>query len=169
MRKVLFGGNPLTLEGKEVKVGDKAPNFTALKQDLTPYDFHKETEGKVVIISAVPSVDTSVCEFQTTHFNETATSLSDDVQIVTVSCDLPFAQKRFCGAEGIANAETMSSFRSTFARDYGLQLQDGPLAGLCSRAVIVLDENNKVLYTEQVADIVNEPNYDAAMKSLNNM
>ncbi len=164
MRQVLFAGNPLHLEGTEIKVGDKAPNFVALKQDLSPFDFYKETEGKVVIISAVPSVDTSVCEFQTTHFNQSAAELSNDVFIVTVSVDLPFAQKRFCGAHGIENSEVVSDHRDlNFGMNYGFVLKE---LRLLERGVVIVDKDKTVKYVEYLGEVTNHPNYDAALEAV---
>ena len=167
MAKITLKGNPVNTTGELPKVGTTAPEFKLTKLDLSDAGLGSFA-GKKKVLNIFPSVDTGTCALSVKHFNKDAANVKNTV-VINISADLPFAQKRFCGAEGITNAETLSSFRSTFAKDYGLELQDGPLAGLCSRAVIVLDENNKVLYTEQVADIVNEPNYDAAMKSLNNM
>ncbi|OYZ18921.1 MAG: lipid hydroperoxide peroxidase [Bdellovibrio sp. 28-41-41] len=167
MAKITLKGNPVNTTGELPKAGTTAPEFKLTKLDLSEANLGSFA-GKKKVLNIFPSIDTGTCALSVKHFNKDAANVKNTV-VINISADLPFAQKRFCGAEGITNAETLSSFRSTFAKDYGLQLQDGPLAGLCSRAVIVLDENNKVLYTEQVADIVNEPNYDAAMKSLNNM
>lgn len=164
MRQVLFAGNPLTLEGTEIKVGAKAPDFVALKQDLTPFEFYKETEGKVVIISAVPSVDTSVCEFQTTHFNQSAAELSEDVYIVTVSVDLPFAQKRFCGAHGIENSAVVSDHRALdFGEKYGFILKE---LRLLERGVVIVDKDRTVKYVEYLQEVTNHPNYDAALEAV---
>lgn len=164
MRQVLFGGNPITLAGNEIKVGDKAPDFVALKQDLTPFEFYKETEGKVVIISAVPSVDTSVCEFQTTHFNQSAAELSNDVFLVTVSVDLPFAQKRFCGAHGIENSAVVSDHRALdFGEKYGFILQE---VRLLERGVVIIDKDRTVKYVEYLSEVTNHPNYDAALEAV---
>lgn len=164
MRKVLFGGNPITLAGQEIKVGDKAPNFTALNQNLTPFDFYKETEGKVVIISAVPSVDTGVCEFQTTHFNQTAADLSGEVFIVTISVDLPFAQKRFCGAHGIENSAVISDHRDLdFGNKYGFILEE---VRLLERGVVIIDKDKTVKYVEYLEEVTNHPNYDAALEAV---
>lgn len=164
MRQVLFAGNPLTLEGPEITVGAVAPNFVALKQDLTPFDFYKETEGKVVIISAVPSVDTSVCEFQTTHFNQSAAELSDDVYIVTVSVDLPFAQKRFCGAHGIENSAVVSDHRDLdFGQKFGFVIKE---LRLLERGVVIVDKDRTVKYVEYLGEVTNHPNYDAALEAV---
>lgn len=167
MAKITLKGNPVNTTGELPKVGTTVPDFKLTKLDLSEANL-SSFAGKKKVLNIFPSVDTGTCALSVKHFNKDAANVKNTV-VINISADLPFAQKRFCGAEGITSAETLSSFRSTFAKDYGLQLQDGPLAGLCSRAVIVLDETNKVLYTEQVADIVNEPNYDAALKSLNNM
>lgn len=164
MRQVLFAGNPMILEGNEIKVGAVAPDFVALKQDLTPFEFYKETEGKVVIISAVPSVDTSVCEFQTTHFNQTAAELSGDVFIVTISVDLPFAQKRFCGAHGIENSAVVSDHRALdFGEKYGFILKD---LRLLERGVVIVDKDRSVKYVEYLPEVTNHPNYDAALEAV---
>lgn len=160
MRKVLFGGNPLTLVGEEVKVGQKAQDFVALKQDLTPFEFFKETEGKIVVISAVPSVDTGICEFQTNHFNQEATSLSEDVFIVTISVDLPFAQSRFCGAHGIQNIAVVSDHNKLdFGMKYGFVIDE---LRLLERGVIVIDKNREIKYVEYLDEVAKHPDYDAA-------
>ena len=167
MRKVLFGGNPLTLTGEEIKVGAIAPNFTAINQNLTPFDFYKETEGKIVVISAVPSVDTSVCEFQTTHFNQEATNLSDKVFIVTISVDLPFAQQRFCGAHGIENIAVVSDHRALdFGQKYGFILDE---VRLLERGVVIIDQNREVKYVEYLEEVANHPNYDAALEAVKSL
>lgn len=164
MRKVLFGGNPITLAGKEIKIGDTAPDFTALHQNLTPFEFHKETEGKVVVVSVVPSVDTGVCEFQTTHFNQTATDLSNEVFIVTISVDLPFAQKRFCGAHGIENSAVVSDHRALdFGQKYGFILEE---VRLLERGVVIIDKDRTVKYVEYLEEVTNHPNYDAALEAV---
>ncbi len=116
MNNITFAGNPLNILGEEIKVGALAPNFTAVKQDLTPFDFLEETKGKVRIISVAPSLDTGVCSLQTIDFNERANELKDDVDIVTITVDLPFAQARFCGAEGIDNIHVVSDYQT---HDFG--------------------------------------------------
>jgi thiol peroxidase len=121
--------------------------------------------GKRKVLNIFPSIDTPTCAMSVRTFNKHASSLPNSV-VLNISKDLPFAQGRFCAVEGIENALTLSAFRSSFARDYGLELVDTSLAGLCARAVIVLDENNVVLYAELVKDIVDEPNYDAALRVL---
>ncbi|MBL7546113.1 MAG: thiol peroxidase [Bdellovibrionaceae bacterium] len=166
MASIKLKGNPIHTSGELPNVGSIIPDFKLVKSDLSEASL-TTFAGKKKVLNIFPSIDTGTCAMSVRHFNKDAASAKNTV-VINISADLPFAQKRFCGAEGITNAETLSTFRSTFAKDYGLQIQDGPLAGLCSRSVIVLDENNKVIYTEQVSDIVNEPNYDAAMKALNN-
>ena len=166
MASIKLKGNPIHTSGELPNVGSIVPDFKLVKSDLSETSL-TTFAGKKKVLNIFPSIDTGTCAMSVRHFNKDAASAKNTV-VINISADLPFAQKRFCGAEGITNAETLSTFRSTFAKDYGLQIQDGPLAGLCSRSVIVLDENNKVIYTEQVSDIVNEPNYDAAMKALNN-
>lgn len=164
MRQTLFGGKPTNLLGTETKVGAVAPDFTAVKQDLTPFEFYKETEGKVVVISSVPSLDTGICEFQTTHFNQTATELSDEVFIVTVSVDLPFAQKRFCGAHGIENIAVVSDHRELdFGQKYGFVLEG---VRLLERGVVVMDKDRKVTYVEYLENVGTHPDYDAALEAI---
>ncbi len=159
---ITFGGNAVTLQGEEIKTGDKAPDFKAVKQDLSNFEFYKETEDKIVIISAVPSVDTGVCELQTIRFNEEATELSKDVLIVTISVDLPFAQKRFCGAHGIDNIVVVSDHRDLdFAQKYGFILKE---LRLLERGIVVLDKKKNVKYVEYVKEVTNHPDYDKALE-----
>lgn len=166
MAKINLKGNPIHTTGELPAKGSTAPDFKLTKMDLSDISL-SAFAGKKKVLNIFPSVDTSTCAMSVRHFNKDAAGVKNTV-ILNISADLPFAQKRFCGAEGITNAETVSTFRSSFATDYGLEIKDSPMAGLCSRVVIVLDEHNKVLYTEQVSDIVNEPNYEMALKSLNN-
>lgn len=164
MKKVLFAGNQVTLSGDEVNVGDQAVDFVALNQNLTPFEFFKETEGKIVVISAVPSLDTGICEFQTTHFNETATKLSQDVFIVTLSVDLPFAQKRFCGAHGIENIAVVSDHIALdFGRKYGFVLEE---VRLLNRGIIVIDKERTVKYVECLDEVGKHVDYDAALEAV---
>jgi thiol peroxidase len=121
--------------------------------------------GKKKVLNVFPSIDTPTCATSVRKFNADAAQMPNTA-ILNISADLPFAQKRFCGAEGITNAEALSTFRSSFAQDYGLAIADGPLAGLCSRAVIVLDEKNNVIYAEQVPEIAQEPNYTGALQAI---
>lgn len=167
MATITLKGNPIHTTGELPKKGSSAPDFKLTKMDLSDVTL-SHYAGKKKVLNIFPSVDTGTCAMSVRHFNKDAANIKNTV-ILNISADLPFAQSRFCGAEGITSAETVSTFRSSFAKDYGLQIQDSGLAGLCSRAVIVLDEQNKVLYTEQVTETINEPNYEAALKELNNL
>src|SRR3712207_2597699 len=141
-----FAGNPVTLVGKEIKVGDKAPEFVCVKGDLSPFTL-KDVEGKVKLISVVPSVDTGVCELQTIRFNQEAAKL-DDVAIITISVDLPFAQARFCGAKGIENAVVVSDYKDTsFGLEYGFLIDE---FRLLNRGIVVIDKDDVVRYVEYV-------------------
>ncbi len=162
---VTLKGNPLTLVGKEVKAGDKAPDFTVVANDLSEKKL-SDYSGKVIILSVVPSLDTGICDASTRKFNEEAAKLGDDVVILTVSRDLPMAQKRWCGAAGVEQVETLSDFRvSSLGEDYGLAIGDGPLKGLLARAVYVIDKSGKVVYHELVPEIAQEPDYNAALEA----
>lgn len=164
MATVTLKGNPVHTSGSLPARGAVAPEFQLVRTDLSAASL-SSFGGKKKVLNVFPSIDTPTCAASVRRFNQEATALGN-VVVLNISADLPFAQKRFCGAEGIQNTESLSTFRSNFAKDYGLQLIDGPLAGLCSRVVIVLDESNKVLYTEQVAELASEPNYDAALATL---
>ena len=164
MSKITLKGNPVNTIGELPPKGVQAPDFKLVKTDLSEVSLANYA-GKRKVLNIFPSVDTPTCAMSVRKFNEQASKITNTV-VLCISADLPFAQKRFCGAEGIANVETLSTFRSSFAKDYRVEMADSPLKGLCSRAVVVLDENNKVLHTEQVAEIANEPNYEAALKVL---
>jgi thiol peroxidase len=156
---VTMGGNPVTLVGTEVKVGDKAPDFTALKADLSPYSL-SDVEDKVKIISVVPSLDTGVC--QTIRFNEEAATL-EGVAILTVSMDLPFAQKRFCSANDIDKVITLSDHRDLdFGTKYGFEIEE---LRLLARGIVVLDEDNIVRYVQYVPEATDHPDYDKALEA----
>ncbi len=165
MSNVTLDGNPIDISGKLPAKGDTAPPFTLTTQGLE--DVSLDTyAGKRKILNIVPSIDTGVCAASTRKFNEKAGGL-DNTVVLVVSADLPFAASRFCGAEGLKNVITLSSFRNcSFQQDYGVAIQDGPLAGLCARAVVVLDESNRVLHSQLVDEIKNEPDYDAALAVL---
>lgn len=163
MATITFKGNPVNTSGTLPAKGSKAPDFKLVKQDLSEASL-SDYQG-IKVLNIFPSIDTGVCATSVKTFNQKAAS-KRGVAVLNISADLPFAQKRFCGAENIAGVETLSTFRSSFAKDWGVQMLDGPLAGLCSRAVVVLDADNNVLYTEQVPEITQEPNYDAALASL---
>lgn len=164
MATVTIQGNEVSTVGQLPEVGSQAPAFTLAKGDLSDITL-ESLAGKRVILNIFPSIDTGTCATSVRKFNEQAASLENTV-VLNVAADLPFAMARFCGAEGIENAEVGSTFRSSFGADYGVSFATGPLTALLSRAVVVVDENGKVLHTEQVAEIVDEPNYDAALAVL---
>lgn len=164
MAQITFKGNPATTSGNLPSIGTTMKEFKLVKSDLSELTL-SQYAGKNKILNIFPSIDTGVCATSVRKFNQEAANIPNTV-VINISADLPFAQKRFCGAEGINNVETASTFRSEFGKENGLLLLDTPLAGLLSRCVIVLDKENKVLYTEQVSDIVNEPNYQAAIQSV---
>ena len=147
------------------KVGSQAPDFKLVKNDLsiaTLADF----KGSKLVLNIFPSIDTGTCATSVRKFNQTASQL-ENTKVLCISRDLPFAQKRFCGAEGLENVINLSDFKSgSFGKDYGLEITDGVLAGLHSRVVVVVDENGTVTYTQQVPEIADEPNYDAAIAAL---
>ena len=165
-RKVTLRGNPFSLAGSEVKVGQDAPDFTALDNNLQPVRLSDAKGKKVVILSSVPSVDTPVCDTETRRFNKEASALGEGIEVWTISMDLPFAQKRWCGAAGVDRVKTLSDFRErAFGQNYGVVLQDGPLAGIEARAVFVVGKDGKVKHVEYVSEIANEPNYEAALNA----
>lgn len=158
---VTLRGNPLTLVGPEIKPGEKAPDFTVLANDLTPFQF-SSASGKVRIISSVPSLDTPVCDAQTRRFNEEAANLPG-VEIITVSMDLPFAQKRWCGAAGVDRVKCYSDHRdASFATAYGTLIKE---LRLTSRAIFVVDKDDVVRHVEYVKEIGDHPNYEAALEA----
>ncbi|NGY04620.1 thiol peroxidase [Solimonas terrae] len=165
MATVTLHGNPFSTNGDLPKPGSQAPGFKlvdATLKDVAPSAY----AGKRKILNIFPSIDTPTCAMSVRQFNQRAAGL-DNTVVLCISADLPFAQQRFCGAEGIANVVTLSMMRDRhFAKDYGVLLEDGPLAGLTARAVVVLDANDRVLHAELVAEIGNEPDYDAALKAL---
>jgi len=165
MASITLKGNPCNTCGDLPGAGTQAPEFTLVDEALADRQL-SEWRGKRKVISIVPSLDTPVCQVSTRRFNEQASSIANSVVLV-VSADLPFAQKRFCAAEGIENVQTLSMMRNrNFAKDYGVLINDGPLGGLTARAVVVLDENDKVLHSELVGEIADEPDYDSALKAL---
>ena len=162
MATITLKGNAIHTEGSLPKVGDKAPDFKLTSADLKDHSLESFT-GKKKILNIVPSLDTPVCATSTRRFNEEAGKLPNTVVLV-VSNDLPFAQKRFCTTEGLANVTALSELRTRdFGHDYGVRITDGPLAGVMSRAVVVIDEHDKVVYTEQVPEIAQEPDYAKAL------
>lgn len=165
MATVTLAGNPIKIDGAFPKAGDKAPAFSLVNKDLkdvTLADF----AGKKKVLNIVPSLDTPTCATSTRKFNEKANSMNNTVVLV-IAADLPFAMSRFCGAEGLSNVVTLSTMRGAeFMKNYGVAIASGPLAGVTARAVVVLDENDKVIHAELVPEIKNEPNYDAALAAL---
>lgn len=165
MAKITFKGNPVATSGDLPKVGAAAPAFTLTKNDLSPVS-EKDLAGKNVVLNIFPSIDTGVCATSVRKFNAEAAKLPNTV-VLCVSKDLPFAQKRFCGAEGIDKVQTASWFKGQdFGKDYGVTMTDGPLAGLFARAIVVIDAKGKVAYTELVPEIAQEPNYTAAIAAV---
>lgn len=166
MVQVTFKNNPVTLVGPEIKVGDKAPEFTALSTDMQEKHLSDFT-GKKVLISVVPSLDTGVCDAQTRRFNEEATGLGEDVVVLTISCDLPFAQKRWCGANGIENIYTLSDHRDlSFGDAYGVHMQE---LRLLARSIFVVDQDGKVAYVEYVPEGTDHPDYDHAIDAIKSL
>ena len=165
MASITLGGDPIHTNGELPKVGSKATDFNLVKTDLgtaTLADF----AGSRVVLNIFPSIDTGTCATSVRKFNENASTL-ENTKVLCISRDLPFAQKRFCGAEGIENVENLSDFKDgSFGKTNGLEIIDGVLAGLHSRAVIVIDEKGTILHTEQVQEIADEPNYEAALAVL---
>lgn len=167
MAKVALKGKPITTYGDLPKIGSQAPRFELIDVDLK-VRLLDEFKGKKKLLSTVPSLDTPTCSLSAKKFNEAASKLGNTI-ILVISADLPFAQKRMCGAEGLKNITPLSLMRSKkFAEDYGVLIQDGPLTGLCTRAIVILDENDKVVYTELVPEITQEPNYEKALLALKN-
>ncbi|NIQ93852.1 MAG: thiol peroxidase [Desulfuromonadales bacterium] len=157
---ITFKGNPMTLLGPDVKQGDAAPDFQVVANDLSPVSLN-DSAGKVRLLTAVPSLDTPVCDSMGRKFNEQAAQLSDDVAVYTISMDLPFAQKRWCGNAGIEKVQTLSDYQErSFGLNYGLLIKE---LKLLARAVYVVDRDGKVAYREIVKEVTEEPDYDAAL------
>lgn len=165
MSNVTLGGNPIDVAGRFPQAGDQAPAFRLTNAELTDVGLDAFA-GQRKVLNIVPSLDTPVCATSTRKFNAEAGSLSNTVVLV-VSADLPFAAKRFCETEGLNNVKTLSTFRNPdFARDYGVAITSGPLAGVSARAVVVIDASDKVVYAQRVAEIKDEPDYAAALAAL---
>jgi thioredoxin-dependent peroxiredoxin len=160
MAQITLRGNPINTVGDLPAVGSPAPAFTLTGTDLGSVS-NDQFSGKPVVLNIFPSVDTPVCAISVRTFNERAAA--SGATVLCVSNDLPFAQKRFCGAEGIENVTTASSFRDSFGADYGIALADGPMVGLLARGIVVIGADGNVVYTELVPEIGQEPNYDAAL------
>lgn len=160
---VTLKGNPVTLLGEEIKVGDKAPAFEVVDNDLGPYRF-EGGQGKTTIIASVPSLDTPVCDMETRRFNQEAASLGKDVRVLTISMDLPFAQKRWCAAAGIENVLTLSDYKNaSFGMAYGVLIKE---LRLLARAVFVVDNQGVVRYHELVGEVGSEPDYTAVLEAV---
>ena len=165
MADITLKGNKINTIGNLPKVGEKAPNFSLTTVDLSQKSLSDFT-GKKVILNIFPSIDTGTCATSVREFNKKAANL-DNTIVACISRDLPFAQARFCGAEGIENVVMLSDFANgSFGKDYNLEISNGPLANLHSRAIVIVDEKGNISYTEQVPEIVDEPNYEAALKAL---
>jgi thiol peroxidase len=164
MAIVTFKGNPVHTRGSLPVIGEKAPGWALVKTDLSTV-LLSDFKGYRVVLNIFPSVDTGVCAASVRHFNEKANELVN-TKVLCISKDLPFALARFCGAEGLENVIPLSDFRNEFGNAYNVVFTDGPLQGLLSRVVMVLDENGKVIYTEQVSEITEEPDYNKALSAL---
>ncbi len=164
MAHITLRGNPVSTVGELPAVGTEAPAFSLVGNDLSELT-SSSLSGRRVVLNIFPSLDTGVCATSVRKFNELAAGL-ENTTVVCVSQDLPFAQARFCGAEGIDNVVTASGFRSSFGEDYGVTIADGGMTGLLSRSVVVYDEQGRVVYTQQVPDITSEPDYEAAIAAL---
>ncbi len=163
---ITMRGNPLTIVGRELKVGDTAPDCEVLDNDVSPTKL-SSFRGKVCVISSVPSLDTPVCDMETRRFNEEAGKLGEDVQILTISMDLPFAQKRWCGAAGVDKVITLSDHRdASFGTAYGVLIKE---LRLLARAVFVLDREGTIQYIQIVKEVTEEPDYDAVLEAVNKL
>lgn len=165
MASITLGGNPIKTNGDLPKIGSKAPDFQLVKTDLSTVTL-ADFAGSKVVLNIFPSIDTATCATSVRTFNATASKL-ENTKVLCISRDLPFAQKRFCGAEDLENVITLSDFKTgSFGKEYGLEITDSVLSGLHSRVVIVLDENGIIKYAEQVPEIADEPNYESALAAL---
>lgn len=163
---ITIHGNPLTLVGDDVKVGTPAPDAELLDNDLKPVKL-SSYRGKVLVLVAVPSLDTPVCDIETRRFNDEADKLGPNIQLVTISMDLPFAQKRWCGAAGVTNLQTLSDHRQAeFGKAYGVLIKE---LRLLARAIFILDREGTVKYVQLVPEVTNEPNYEEVLQTLNKM
>lgn len=165
MSQVTFKGTPVSTKGSLPQVGEQAPDFSLTAGDLSQKSL-KDFAGKRIILNIFPSVDTGTCAASVRTFNEIASSL-DNTVVLCISRDLPFAQSRFCSANGLENVYSLSEYKdASFSGVYGVRFADGPLEGLLSRAVVVIDKDGKVIYTQQVQEVTEEPNYEAALEVL---
>ena len=164
MAEITLKGNKINTSGNLPEIGSQAVDFQLVANDLSVKTL-ADYKGQKIVLNVFPSLDTPTCAASVRRFNKEASTLENTV-VLCISKDLPFAQARFCGAEGLDQVHTLSDFRTDFGKDYGLEIVDGPLAGLESRAVILLDENGKVTYTQQVPEIVDEPDYEEVFRNL---
>lgn len=164
MAKITLAGTPINTIGELPKIGEIAKDFVLVSSDLSEKKL-SEYRGKKVILNLFPSIDTGICSSSARKFNEEASFLKDTV-VINISKDLPFALSRFCAAEGLDNVISLSDFRGSFSKDYQVEIIDGPLKGLISRAVVILNEQGEVIYTEQVPEIKQEPDYKSALAVL---
>ena len=164
MAQITFKGQSVNTSGNLPQIGQHVSFSKLVKNDLSETSI-EAYQGKIKVLSIFPSIDTGICAMSVKKFNQEAASLKNTV-VLNISLDLPFANSRFCGAEGITNCETLSGFRSQFGKDWGVTLLDAPLAGLYARAVVVLSAENKVVYSELVPELTTEPNYEAALKAI---
>lgn len=165
MAKITFKGNEINTSGQLPSVGSTAANFELIGADLSTKTL-QDFKGNKLVLNIFPSIDTGICAASVRNFNQQAANLSN-TKVLCISRDLPFAQSRFCGAEGIENVVMLSDFKTgKFGKDYGLEMKEGALAGLHSRCIVVLDESGKVVYTEQVPEIAQEPDYEKALAAL---
>jgi thiol peroxidase len=165
MAKITLKGNAIETIGTLPAKASAAPNFTLVKSDLSEVTL-ADYKGKKIVLNIFPSIDTPVCAASVRQFNKTAGELTNTV-VLCISADLPFAHTRFCETDGLKNVESLSVFRSNaFGKDYGVTITTGPIAGLLSRAIVIIGADGKVIYTEQVPEIAQEPNYDAALAAL---
>ena len=167
LRTITLNGRELTLIGNELKVGDTAPDFKVISNDMTPMKFYRTYKDKIVLISSVPSLDTPICDLETKKFNEEAQKLSDDVEIITISMDLPFAQKRWCGQNGITKLKTYSDYiKAEFGKSYGVLIKE---LRLLARCIFIIDKDLKIRYIQLVKEVSNEPDYNDAINALKNV
>lgn len=164
MAQITFQGMPATTQGNLPKIGETAPDFVLVSNDLSEKSL-SDYKGSRIVLNIFPSIDTGTCATSVRKFNQNMAKLTN-TKVLCISKDLPFAQSRFCGAEGITNVETLSDFRNDFGKNYPITFIDTPLKGLFSRSIIVIDQDGKVIYTEQVSETTSEPNYDAVYEVL---
>lgn len=163
-RTVTMKGRPMILQGEEIKIGSPAPDFKVIANDMLPMKFKRTYSGKTVLLSSVPSLDTPVCDLETRKFNSEAEKLSPEMEIVTISMDLPFAQSRWCGAAGVKRVKTYSDYmKAEFGKAYGVLIKD---LRLLARAIFIVDKNSVIRYVQIVPEVTQEPNYEEALKAL---